>query len=187
MNIKKSLIFSLIGAALLNVDIDAYELSNSNSLSVGFKSAYAIERIQVNGVAIPKSRFRHSVSNLSRTFETLGDRYGYDNSSSEQREKEARAFDREVRWLCGNYADQKPDSCDPLLKPTISVDGCSSEIGSIDILNSWDGVFRDSCNSHDKCYSTLDSGQKNCDDQFHADMAATCKVKWEKSAKGKKI
>ena len=74
-----------------------------------------------------------------------------------------------------------------MLKPTISVDGCSSEIGSIDILNSWDGVFRDSCNSHDKCYSTLDSGQKNCDDQFHADMAATFKVKWEKSAKGKKI
>ena len=167
---KKSIIFGFLATTLLNMDINTYELSEHGSLSLGFNQASAIERISIHGVKIPKRTYRANISKINIALSSINmDIRGDD---SEARHREAKALEQEIMAFCEDLDATKPDSCNPLKKPTASVDGCSTSI----FFDSWDNVFNSACNSHDRCYSTFNSGQSSCDDKFQRDMASTCQT-----------
>jgi Group XII secretory phospholipase A2 precursor (PLA2G12) len=52
------------------------------------------------------------------------------------------------------------------------VNGCSNPVYPRNY--SWNGVFRDACNNHDRCYATPTRTKGVCDDEFLVEMSRIC-------------
>ncbi len=54
-------------------------------------------------------------------------------------------------------------------------DGCSGWQSTKEVRDTWGPVdFRGPCNTHDKCYYTLGSDWKSCNQKFYSDLRAAC-------------
>jgi hypothetical protein len=81
---------------------------------------------------------------------------------------------------CEIFRQAAPAGCDLSNPPSETTNGCGSE-GRGDAPDSWGyGTvsFTRSCNRHDECYGTLDSGKAQCDARLETDMEKDCENKY---------
>lgn len=123
------------------------------------------EIIIVTGQRIEAPRYPSFVFNHIRAWEGLGGSHEFLDDYYEQLDE-----------FCDELDDKRPQGCDKRVKPQIVADGCSVPIALQPLYRGSMEQFRNSCNTHDYCYSDLSQGKNDCDTAFRNNMYDQCNM-----------
>ena len=78
--------------------------------------------------------------------------------------------------MCQVTLDNWPSGCSKLKRPFVQLNGCGRDgiFGALIPDNYGPVGFTNSCNSHDKCYSTYGQSKNNCDARLVNDLKEDC-------------
>ena len=161
---------SLAFLSNLNISIDE-ELS---VFDISFNEALAND-VEIITVTASYQPINYN-ARLSSMIQSMNQQNYYGGQNSDQRNEYEEAIQRERAQYCRDLDKEQPIGCDETSVFDLSPNGCSTEFAGFDIPNTefWDGVFDNSCNSHDECYVDLDQEKGACDTEFRSNMLAQC-------------
>lgn len=163
-------ISTITSAAFLSmVNISSGDIEDSFDISIGLNKAYANEDTKSIEIITAYGR-RFSMPDYQAQL-ILRSTDGGDNQSQESydrwRDERDERSDRE--GLCR----LQPEGCSRNAPPSDDPNGCSTPYGT---FPGYRATFNNQCNSHDLCYSGIDTTQLSCDAKFREDMHEQCRA-----------